>query len=451
MPDHIPGKPKHPLLAMATICLGAWLFMLSGGIANIALPRLSAELGVPEADIVWVAVAFQIAAVSTTIPLAGLAEAIGIRRVYIGGLVVYVLGSMACGFSTDFVQLTLARVLQGLGAAGMSSVNAALVRQIVPARMLGRGISTLAMVVGAAQGAAPIIGSAILEVAHWRWLFFYDLPLVAVTIALALHAIPPDRTVGHHFDITSAVLCVPALGLCFFGLDRLAWDPVNPVAYAILGLGLATLALLVRRETRRDRPLFPTDLFRLPSFALPAMTSVAMYGAQGLALTALPFVLVDRLALSLIEAGILISLCPLATLLASPVVGALTDRFPRVAFSAFGGLVAAGGFGLCLLAARGHLHWLMMAGIIAIGLGFALFQNHNAKSLILAAPARRVGAAGGVQSTMRVVGQMTGPALVGISFHTFGAAGALAAMGAGIGLTLLGAGLGFRYMSLDRA
>ena len=107
------------------------IFMLSRGITTIALPHLAAELRVSEADIVWISVAFQLAAVGTTIPFAGLAESLGFRRVYVAGLLVYTLGSVACGFSTDFTQLTAARVLQGLGSAGISSVNAALVRRIV--------------------------------------------------------------------------------------------------------------------------------------------------------------------------------------------------------------------------------------------------------------------------------------------------------------------------------
>ena len=444
------NRPERPLLAMLTISLGAWLFMLSGGIANIALPRLALELDVPEAEIVWLSVAFQIAAVSLTIPLAAVSEVIGIRRVYVGGLVVYMLGGALCGLATGFTQLALARVLQGLGAAGISSVNAALIRRIVPRHQLGRGIAIMSVVIGAAQGAAPIVGSFILSVANWRWLFFYDMPLGILAVWLALRAIPPDSKSDRRLDFVSAALCIPALGLSFFALDRVARAPSGTAGLVALGVGLTALVLLILRQRGRPRPLFPVDLFRLPRFALPSLTSVSMYAAQGLGLTALPFVLVRALNLPLIEAGVLISVMPLATLFTAPVAGFCIDRFPRSPFGALGAIITGSGFGLAHFGGAGHSRLLVMIAIVMMGIGFALFQNHNAKAMILGAPPDRMGAAGGVQSTARVIGSMLGPALVGISFHAFGEHGATISLTIGIGLAVAGALAGLLYAWIAR-
>ena len=436
---------------MVTIALGAWLFMLSGGIANIALPHLAQEFGVPESEIVWVAVGFQIAAVALTIPLAGLAEILGVRRVYVGGLIVYMLGAIACSMANDFTALTLARVLQGIGAAGISSVNAALVRRIVPPHLLGRGIASLTIVVGAAQGAAPLVGSTILEFASWRWLFLYDLPLGLFTVAIALVSIPRDATSTQRFDLLSAVLCVPALGLSFFALDRLARDPGDAIGLASLAVGLTSLVILVRRQRGRDKPLFPTDLFALARFSIPAASSIAMYAAQAVALVALPFLLVGSLDMSVIEAGILISVLPVATLLTSPLAGYFCDRFPRASFNAFGSLCMAIGLACAIVVAPMKDKVLLTVAIGLVGFGFAFFQNDNAKSMILGAPVHRMAAAGGVQSTVRVIGQMLGPALVGISFHASSDNGVFISLAIGIVLCLIGAILGMLHGRTRRA
>ncbi|MEO3480387.1 MFS transporter [Phaeobacter sp. CAU 1743] len=443
-------RPHHPRLAILTMALSAWLFILGGGITNIALPYLTDEFGVVEAQVVWITVAFQLAAVSCTIPLAGLSETVGIRNTYVAGLVVYGLGSISCGLAGDFTQLTIARVLQGLGAAAMSSANAPLLRRCVPDKMLGRVLSMFAVIVGAAQGAAPIIGSTILYIASWRWLFFYDLPITLTALALALYALPRDKNIATRFDYASAFLTIPTLGLSFYALDRLARDPGAPVIYGMLGIALISGVLLERRQRGRDRPLFPVDLFRLPRFVLPGAVSALTFGAQATALTALPFLFVSSLDMTLLSAGALISILPLVTLMMAPVSGYLSDRFIMLPLSTFGCLLMAGGFAGIWAVADTHSQALITVMLVLLGAGFAFFQNHNSKVMILAAPLNRMGAAGGVQSTSRVVGMMAGPALVGICFHAFGDRGTLAAILLGLALSLIAATCGAIATVLNR-
>ena len=426
-------RTEHPYLALLTIGLGAWLFFTSGAIANIALPHLTEELGVSPSEIVWVTVAFQIAAVSFTIAFAGLAETIGIKRMYLSGLVVFALGSVACGLAGNFSQLTAARILQGLGAAGISSVNAALVRRSAPEGTVGRTLGYLAIITGLSQAAAPVLGSLILESGTWRWLFLYDLPLTAATFALASFAIRKDEPSGRRFDVISALLCVPTLGLGFFALDRLARTPSNMTAMVLLTLAVIAGIVIVRRERGRERPLFPIDLLTLPTFAIPGAISSLTYASQGVALTALPFLLVSTLDMTLVEAGTMISVLPIAILLTAPIAGLVCDRAPRWPVGIVGNaLMAVAFFGLFKVAPL-HDRSLMTVLMVLLGIGFSMIQNHNAKAMILGAPIARIGAAGGIQSTVRVIGMMTGPALVGISFHAVGDGGSLVAilMGAG--------------------
>lgn len=436
------NRPDHPYLAFLTIALGAWLFILSGIITNIALPRLTDVLGVAEADIVWITVAFQLAAVSCTIPLAGLSELVGIRNMFVGGLVVFAIGSTLCGVADDFAQLTAARGIQGLGAAGISSVNAALLRRVVSERMLGRSLGLLAIIIGGAQAAAPIVGSFLLEVATWRWIFLHSLPITFATIALALHALPGDQRLHYPFDYLSAALCVPMLGLGFFSIDRLARDPANTTAIALFGLAVLCGVMLVRRQKGRERPLFPIDLFVIPAFILRGAVAACTFGAQALALTALPFLFVSSLGMSILEAGALISFLPLAMLATVPLSGYLPDRFPSWPISSVGCFMMFLAFIAIYIAGETPDQSLLIGCMLLLGSGFAFFQSHNARAMILAAPAHRMGPAGGIQSTSRVVGQMVGPALVGISFHLFGTNGTAISMLMGATLALAGATFG---------
>ena len=137
-PDGLPQPERR--WAMIAIGLAIMMAVLDGTIANVALPTIARDLNATPADSVWVVNAFQLVITVLMLPLASLGEIVGYRRVYRIGLAVFTLSSLACALSDSLLALTLARVVQGVGAAGLMSVNAALVRFIYPRRMLGRGI-----------------------------------------------------------------------------------------------------------------------------------------------------------------------------------------------------------------------------------------------------------------------------------------------------------------------
>ena len=128
---------------------------LDTAIANIALPAIAADLHVSPADVVWVVNIYQIALVATLLPLGALGEIVGHQRIYLGGLLLFTLASLGCAFAWSLPSLMVARALQGLGASGIMSVNAALVRFVYPTHMLGRGFGHNALVVGTAFTLRP--------------------------------------------------------------------------------------------------------------------------------------------------------------------------------------------------------------------------------------------------------------------------------------------------------
>ena len=156
------------------------------------------------ADVVWVVNVYQIALVATLLPLGALGEIVGHERIYLGGVVLFTLASLGCALAWSLPSLTAARALQGLGASGIMSVNAALVRFVYPTRMMGRGFGHNALVVGTAMTLGPTIASAILAVGSWPWLFAINLPFGVIAVAIGLKTLPKTPRAVHAFDFRRA-------------------------------------------------------------------------------------------------------------------------------------------------------------------------------------------------------------------------------------------------------
>jgi MFS transporter, DHA2 family, multidrug resistance protein len=438
--DGLPVPRRY--FAAAAIWLAISMSVLDGAIANIALPTISAELGASPAVAVWVINAYQLAITVLLLPLAAMGDRIGHARVYLPALGLFILGSLACALSHSLGMLIAARVLQGMGAAGIMSMNAALVRAIYPSAMLGRGMGYNAMVLAASAAAGPTIASLILSVASWPWLFAINVPFGIAAILLGRRCLP--RTPGHGRapDFVAAALSAAMLGLTIFGGESLAREGSLSGA-VLLAMGIGFGLVLVRREWHRPAPLVPLDLLRIPIFGLSILTSITSFAAQMLAFVTMPFLLQKVLGYSVVASGLLMTPWPLAVGLVAPFAGRLADRRSAGLLGGIGlAVFAAGLFALSQLGSHPSavdIVWRMAL----CGAGFGLFQSPNNRAMIGAAPRERSGAAGGMLATGRLLGQTTGAVAVASGFHwlglgssdvMLGAAAAAAAVAAGISL-----------------
>src|SRR5437879_10152031 len=308
-----------PALAMAS---------LDTAIANIALPAISSDLHVSPAEAIWVVNVYRIALVATLLPLGALGEIVGHERIYLGGLLLFTLASLGCAFAWSLPSLTAARALQGLGASGIMSVNAALVRFVYPTGMMGRGFGHNALVVGTAMTLGPTLASAILAIGTWPWLFAINIPFGLIAIWIGLKTLPKTPRAKHAFDFASATLTASCLGLFIIGIGSAAHQA--PPALVGLELGAALLLgwMMIRRDADQPAPMLPIDLFRRPMFALSAATPVCSFAVQGLAFVALPFSFEDVQHRSQVETGVSIPRWPRAVAIMAPIGGRLSDRYP---------------------------------------------------------------------------------------------------------------------------
>jgi DHA2 family multidrug resistance protein-like MFS transporter len=412
--DGVPTPQRY--WAIATIALGITLAVMDSAIANVALPTIARDLHTNSAFSIWVVNGYQLAITISLLPLSSLGDILGYRKVYIGGLILFVVASLACALSDSLLTLALARVLQGFGAAGIMSVNTALVRFIYPYRQLGRGIGINAIVVSISAAAGPTIASAILAVAKWPWLFAVNVPIGVAALAVGIYALPVTSRSPHDFDIRGAILSALTFGLLIGGIDAAGHGEASWL-FILSGVGAIVFGtLLVRRELAMPSPLLPVDLLRIPIFSLSVATSICSFVAQMLALVALPFHLEAADGYSAVQTGLAITPWPLAVGVVAPIAGRLADRYPA-------GLL--GGAGLALFAVGLLLLALMPANVSFVdvawrmaicGVGFGLFQSPNNRAMITSAPAERSGGASGMLGTARLLGQTTGAALVALLF-----------------------------------
>jgi MFS transporter, DHA2 family, multidrug resistance protein len=402
--------------AILTLVTGLVVSVLDSAIANIALPTIAREIGASPTQSIWVINAYQLAVVVSLLQFASLGDIFGYRRIYVIGLAVFTAAALVSALSHSLAMLALGRALQGLGAAGMTSVNIALVRFTYPRQQLGRGIAVTAVAVSISSAAGPTVASAILAVASWPWLFAIAVPVGLVTLGLSLRLLPETPPAPHRFDVASALLSAIASALLIGGINGIGHG--QAVLFIVIELAGAFVAgyVLVRRQATLSLPLLPVDLFRRPVFALSVTTSVCTFVAQGIVFVTLPFYFQEALGRSQVATGLLMTPWPATVALIAPVAGRLADRYPAGILCGIGLAVLTSGFVLlAILPAQPHaadIVWRMMI----CGFGFGLFGSPNNRAIVTSVPRERSGGAGAIQSTARLLGQTVGAALVALIF-----------------------------------
>ncbi len=412
--DGLPLPQRH--WAIATLATGIVVSVLDSSIANIALPTIARQLGATPSQSIWVVNAYQLAVVVSLLPFASLGDIFGYRRVYMAGLVVFTAAALLSASSSTLPMLAIGRALQGLGSAGMMSVNTALVRFTYPRRQLGRGIAMIAVSVSVSSAAGPSVAAAILAVASWHWLFAVSVPIGLFSLVLSLRLLPRTPPSEHRFDPASAVLSAVAFAALIGGINGLGHGQAALPVGAELLAALAAGYVLVQRQLRSPLPLLPVDLFRRPVFALSVTTSVMTFVAQGITFVTLPFYFQDVLGRSQVATGLLMTPWPATVSLVAPIAGRLADRYPAGILGGIGLSVLTLGYLLLAMLppapASIDILWRMML----CGLGFGFFSSPNNRAIVASAPRERSGCAGAVQSTARLLGQTIGAALVALVF-----------------------------------
>jgi len=446
--EHADGLPQPQRnLAILTIALGLVMAVIDGSIANVALPTIARDLDASPAFSIWIVNGYQLAITISLLPLASLGEIIGYRRVYLAGMLLFTLASLFCALAHTLPLLTIARIVQGFGAAGILSVNTALVRFIYPRALLGRGIALNALVVAVSAAVGPTVASVILAVSTWPYLFAINVPLGIVTLALGMRYLPHTRPAVHAFDWQSAALSAIAFGLGIAAIDSAGHGEAMYLWVAEFAIAAVAGVLLVYRQTHLPAPLLPVDLLRIPIFALSIGTSIASFSGQMLAFVSMPFYLESHFGYTAVQIGLLVTPWPIAVAFAAPLAGRLVERYPAGLLGGIGLFIFAAGLASLAFmpdaASPLDVAWRMALA----GAGFGLFQTPNNRTLIGAAPRARSGGASGMLGTARLLGQTVGAALVALLLARYEIEGTHLALLIGAGFAVVGGALSMLRLS----
>jgi EmrB/QacA subfamily drug resistance transporter len=416
-----------PLIA---ICIGTFMLLIDVTIVNVALPDIARDLGTSFTQLQWVVDIYALALAALVLGAGSLADLYGRRRLYLIGLVVFALSSLACGLAPDAGWLIAARGVQGVGGAIMFATTIALINTSYEGRDRGTAFGVWGAVLGAAAALGPILGGALTEL-DWRWIFYVNLPICVLAIAMTLYAVREARQPGApRPDLPGIALFTLGAGAVVYGLVRAAaegwsettsWGPV-------VG-GLAVLGVWVLVELRRPAPMLDVRLFRGRSFSGIMLAAFVLNGAAFAQLIYTSLWLQSIGGLSPLQAGCVFIPLSVVSFVAAAGGGRFMQTLPP-RFVLGGGLLLIGAGCLLMTLVDADSTWrVLVAGLAVLGAGVGIANPTLASAALAAVPRERSGMASGAVNTARQVGFAVGVSVLGTVFAT-GAAGALRDAGA---------------------
>jgi DHA2 family multidrug resistance protein-like MFS transporter len=426
---------------MFAVGLAVLLSVLDYAVVNVALPSIARDIHTSDSAAIWVVNAYQLASVISLLPVAAMGDRMGHARMCRIGLALFVIASLLCAVSRTLPELAAARALQGVGGACIMGVNAALVRYIYPANMLGRGIALNGLVVALGVALGPTVAAGVLAVSTWQWLFLINLPLGGAAFYYAFTALPVTPRIAGAFDYVSTALLALALGGLIIGGDRFAHESSLTLTLVLLALGVVSLVLLVSRQLGRADPLLPVDLLAGRGFSTAFLTGFTAFIASNFFIIPMPFALMNVLHRGPVATGLLITPWPVAIVVVAPIVGRLADRYPAAILSTIGLCMTGTGFLLLRLMPPIPSDFDIVWRIFLAGAGFGLFQPPNNKAMITSAPVHRTGGASGMISVARLLGQTVGGMLVALTMGLVAQAPTVTCMALAAASAYLAAGI----------
>lgn len=387
--------------------LASFLTPFTGAALNLALPAVAREFNLSSITLGWTVTAYLLTTAVFLLPVGRLADLLGRKKIFIAGLITFMLGSLLSGLSFSGISLIVFRLVQGLGGAMIFATSVALLTSAFPAEKRGQvlGINTAAVYTGLSLG--PVAGGFLVQQFGWRSVFFTALIVGLAALVLVSRAFEDDDRAGNggreKFDWAGTLLYGSGLVSFMVGFSRL------PASYAfcLAAAGAVLLVIFFFFESKRPAPVFNTSLFRHNRvFAFSNLAALINYSSTSAVAYLLSLYLQYIHGLSPRTAGLVLIAQPVFQALISPVSGKASDRIdPRLLASGGMEITVVGLLSLVFIRADTGLTWIILA-LIFLGVGFGLFSSPNTNSIMGSVSPRHYGVASATLATMRMVGQM---------------------------------------------
>lgn len=403
------------------VALGTFLAALDGSIIAIAFPELTRVFNTGLTEIMWVILIYMLVSSCLMLTFGKMSDSIGRKIVFVSGLGIFTVAMAACGMARSLEQMLVFRALQAIGAAMAIGCGTALVTEAFPREDLGKALGTLGIAVSVAFIIGPVSGGLLLHWLGWRAIFYVRIPVSLMAFALSILFLKKDlyQTKRMHLDVFGTVIFITGLCSLLYGMGQIkAHGVMSPTVLVWSSAGLLILFLFPLVERRAKEPLLDFHLFRNRNFTYPMVGLFLFFLTTSLYVAILPFYLIDGIRLSSRDSGLLLSVIPAATLIVSPISGALSDRFgPR--WPSLAGAGAIAGAFLCMFWFDLRTEIFVIASVlILLGMGTGAFQPPNNSMIMASVEPKFLGSASALLATSRQVGISVGLALTGTVFAT---------------------------------
>jgi EmrB/QacA subfamily drug resistance transporter len=407
---------KRSALVVATLTSFMTPFM--GSSINIALPSIEKEFQIDAVLLSWVATSYLLAAAISLVPFGRLADIYGRKKIFTYGIVVFTISSFLSAISISAPMLILFRVFQGIGSAMIFATGMAILTSVFPPGERGKvlGINVAAVYIGLSVG--PFLGGFLTQHFTWRSIFLVTIPLGLIIISLVLSKLKGEwaDAKGEKFDLTGSMIYILAIIAVMYGISLL---PAMRSLWLIL-CGLSGILAFVKWEMKIENPVFDLNLFRTNRvFAFSNLAALINYSATFAVAFLLSLYLQFIKELSPQSAGLILISQPIVQAVFSPFAGRLSDRIEPRIIASIGMILSFVGLSLFTFLNENSTLEFIVANLILLGFGFALFSSPNTNAIMSSVEKRFYGLASGSVGTMRLLGMMLSMGIATLIFAIF--------------------------------
>ncbi len=403
---------------LVTVAIGVFMLLLDVTIVNVALPDIQRQLHASLSNLQWVIDAYALSLAALLLTAGSVADLLGRRVVFATGIGIFTAGSLLCGVAQSALFLSLARAGQGIGGAIMFATSLALLAEAFRGEDRGVAFGVFGAITGIAVAVGPVLGGAITSWLSWRWIFFVNVPIGVIAVALTLSRVEESRDPqAARLDVLGFLTFSTGLAALVYGLieaNSHSWGSSRVLGSLVTAAML--LALFVVAELRQRRPMFDLGLLRNPTFVGGLGSAFAISASAFSVLTYIVLYFQNVLHFSAIGTGLRLLALTGAIFLTAGVAGRLTSKVPtRLLIGPGFGLI---GIGLLLMrgisSASGWTH--LLPGLVVVGVGAGLVNVPLASTAVGVVHPSRAGMASGINATFRQVGIAAGVAALGSVF-----------------------------------